>query len=64
MDLVLGGFFKNNHSSLSPADLDEFERLLEFSDKVLTDYFIMNISNRQIEDIGITKRIKSYLESQ
>ena len=64
MDLVLGGFFKNNHSNLMPADLDEFERLLEFSDKALTDYFVMNISNSQIEDIGIAKKIKSYLERQ
>lgn len=64
MDLVLGGFFKNNHSSLLPSDLDEFERLLEFSDKALTDYFVMNISNSQIEDIGIAKKIKSYLERQ
>lgn len=64
MDLVLGGFFKNNYLSLLPTDLDEFEKLLEFSDKVLTDYFVMNISNRQIEDIGIAKKIKSYLERQ
>ena len=64
MDLVLGGFFKSNHLNLQSTDLDEFERLLEFSDKALTDYFVMNISNKQIEEIGITKKIKNYLERQ
>ena len=42
MDIVLGGYFKKNHSNLSKVDLREFEKLLDFSDKILTDYFVMN----------------------
>ena len=37
MDIVLGGYFKKNYSNLSDVDLREFEKLLDFSDKILTD---------------------------
>ena len=45
MDIVLGGYFKKNHSNLSDVDLREFEKLLDLSDKILTDYFVMNKPN-------------------
>ena len=50
MDLVLGGYFKKNYNTLSDKELVEFEKLLDFSDKILTDYFV--------------KKIKNYLEGQ
>ena len=62
MDLVLGGFFKNNIKNLNEIDLLEFEKLLEFSDKALTDYFVMNKNNNELDEINITKKIKNYLK--
>ena len=64
MDIVLGGYFKKNHSTLSDVDLREFEKLLDFSDKVLTDYFVMNKPNINLENINIVKKIKKHLEDQ
>ena len=64
MDIVLGGFFEKNCNNLSIKDLKEFERLLDFSDKILTDYFVMNNQNTNLESIEIVKKIKNYLEDQ
>ena len=64
MDIVLGGYFKKNHSNLSKVDLREFEKLLDFSDKILTDYFVMNKPNISLENINIVKKIKKHLEDQ
>ncbi len=64
MDIVLGGYFKKNHSNLSEIDLREFEKLLDFSDKILTDYFVMNKPNINLENINIVKKIKKHLEDQ
>ena len=64
MDIVLGGYFKKNHSNLSEIDLIEFEKLLDFSDKILTDYFVMNRPNINLENINIVKKIKTHLEDQ
>lgn len=64
MDIVLGGFFKKNCNNLTKKELDEFERLLDFSDKILTDYFVMNSQNLNLESIEIVKKIKNYLEDQ
>ena len=64
MDIVLGGYFKKNYSYLSDVDLREFEKLLDFSDKILTDYFVMNKPNINLENINIVKKIKKHLEDQ
>ena len=64
MDIVLGGYFKKNYSNLSDVDLSEFEKLLDFSDKILTDYFVMNKPNINLENINIVKKIKKHLEDQ
>lgn len=64
MDIVLGGYFKKNYSNLSDVDLREFEKLLDFSDKILTDYFVMNKPNINLENINIVKKIKKHLEDQ
>ena len=63
MDLVLGGFFKNNIKNLNEIDLLEFEKLLEFSDKALTDYFVMNKNNNELDEINITKRINRFFKN-
>ena len=64
MDIVLGGYFKKNCNHLSQVDLIEFEKLLDFSDKILTDYFVMNKPNVNLENINIVKKIKKHLEGQ
>ena len=64
MDIVLGGYFKKNYSNLSDVDLREFEKLLDFSDKILTDYFVKNKPNINLENINIVKKIKKHLEDQ
>ena len=64
MDIVLGGYFEKNYSNLSEVDLREFEKLLDFSDKILTDYFVMNKPNINLEIINIVKKIKKHLEDQ
>ena len=62
MDIVLGGYFKKNHSNLSEVDLKEFEKLLHFSDKILTDYFVMYKPYINLEIIIIVKKLKIHLE--
>ncbi len=62
MDLVLGGFFKNNYSILTKSELEEFDKLLEVSDKVLADYFVMKRPNLKLDSIMVVKKIKNYLE--
>ena len=64
MDIVLGGYFEKNYSNLTEVDLREFEKLLDFSDKILTDYFVMNKPNINLENINIVKKIKKHLEDQ
>ncbi|MAK12425.1 MAG: succinate dehydrogenase assembly factor 2 [Candidatus Pelagibacter sp.] len=64
MDLVLGGYFKKNYNTLSDKELVEFEKLLDFSDKILTDYFVMNKTNANVNGFEIVKKIKNYLEGQ
>ena len=64
MDIVLGGDFKKNYSNLSDVELREFDKLLDFSDKILTDYFVMNKPNINLENINIVKKIKKHLEDQ
>ncbi len=64
MDIVLGGFFNKNCNNLAIHELKEFEKLLDFNDKVLTDYFVMNNPNLDLDSIEIVKKIKNYLEDQ
>ena len=64
MDIVLGGYFEKNYSNLKEEDLREFEKLLDFSDKILTDYFVMNKPDINLENINIVKKIKKHLEDQ
>ena len=64
MDIVLGGYFEKNYSNLTEVDLREFEKLLDFSDKILTDYFVMNKPDINLENINIVKKIKKHLEDQ
>ena len=61
MDLLLGGFFQENYQILSESELLEFQDILELTDKALSDWFIMNKNNEDIENIAISKKIKEFV---
>ncbi len=60
MDLLLGGFFKENYHILTENELLEFQDILELTDKALSDWLIINKSNKDIENIGVSKKIKEF----
>ena len=56
MDILLGGFFKEWGNSLNESELIEFQSLLELTDKVISDWLIMNKTTTNIESMGISKK--------
>ncbi len=60
MDLLLGGFFKKNYLTLNESEIINFEEILNFTDKELTDYFVMNIENEFLSKMPISQKIKNY----
>jgi len=60
MDLLLGGFFKENQNSLSEKELLEFEKILEFTDKLLSDWLIFEKPNNDLANFLISKKIKNF----
>ena len=63
MDILLGGFFKECGNSLNESELIEFQSLLELTDKVISDWLIMNKTTTNIESIGISKKIREFVDS-
>lgn len=63
MDILLGGFFKEWGNSLNESELIEFQSLLELTDKVISDWLIMNKTTTNIESIGISKKIREFVDS-
>ena len=64
MDILLGSFFDSNSENLNDRELDDFQKLLEIDDKALTDYFVMNIANENIEKIEIVKKIVEFIDQK
>ena len=64
MDILLGGFFDTNSKNLKDYELGEFQKLLEIDDKALTDYFVMNKKNENIEKIEIVKKIVEFIDQK
>ncbi len=60
MDLLLGGFFKENQNSLSENELLEFEKILEYTDKSLSDWLIFEKPNNDLTNFLISKKIKDF----
>ena len=60
MDLLLGGFFKENQNSLSENELLEFEKILEYTDKSLSDWLIFEKPNNDLTKFLISKKIKHF----
>lgn len=63
MDILLGGFFKEFANSLDESELVEFQSLLELTDKVLSDWLIMNKTSESIEKFRVSKKIKEFVNS-
>ena len=63
MDILLGGFFKEWGNSLNESELIEFRSLLELTDKVISDWLIMNKTTTNIESMGISKKIREFVDS-
>jgi|TARA_E500000178_G_scaffold78570_1_gene76753 antitoxin CptB len=64
MDLVLGGFFQKYCFELSDSELSEFEKILEMNDKLLTDYFVMNVMDTKLDNSNLAQKIKIYLNRE
>jgi antitoxin CptB len=60
MDLLLGGFANAYINHLTEKELQEFETLLEFTDKELSLWLIDSKSNLDIEKLSVSKKIKSF----
>jgi antitoxin CptB len=60
MDLLIGGFAKENLKILSPEELKEFELILNFTDKELSSWLVDNKKNIELENFSISKKIKQF----
>jgi len=60
MDLLIGGFANENLKKLSPKELQEFEILLNFTDKELSSWLVDNKKNIDLEKFSISKKIKEF----
>jgi antitoxin CptB len=60
MDLLIGGFANENLKKLSPKELQEFEILLNFTDKELSSWLVDNKKNIDLENFSISKKIKEF----
>ena len=60
MDLLIGGFAKENLKKLTPIELKEFEILLNFTDKELSSWLVDNNKNIDLENFSISNKIKEF----
>ena len=60
MDLVIGGFAKENLKKLTFEELKEFEILLNFTDKELSSWLVDNIKNIELDNFSVSKKIKHF----
>jgi antitoxin CptB len=60
MDLLIGGFAKENLATLNTEELKEFELILNFTDKKLNTWLIDNKLDTDLEKFSISKKIKEF----
>ncbi|MEI6170502.1 MAG: succinate dehydrogenase assembly factor 2 [Pseudomonadota bacterium] len=60
MDLLIGGFAKENLATLNAEELKEFELILNFTDKKLNTWLIDNKLDTDLEKFSISKKIKEF----
>jgi antitoxin CptB len=59
-DLLLGSFAEQNLASLSDAELDAYERLIEENDADLWDWLIGQSSTPAEHDPALIRRIRNF----
>jgi antitoxin CptB len=60
MDLLIGGFAKENLESLNAEELKEFELILNYTDKKLNSWLVDNKTDSDLEKFSISKKIKEF----
>ena len=60
MDLLIGGFANENLKKFTLEELNEFEILLNFTDKELSSWLVDNKKNIDLENFSISKKIKEF----
>jgi antitoxin CptB len=60
MDLLIGGFAKENLKVLNSEELNEFEFILNFTDKKLSSWLIDNKIDSDLEKFALSKKIKEF----
>jgi antitoxin CptB len=60
MDLLIGGFAKENLATLNAEELKEFELILNFTDKKLNTWLIDNKLDTDLEKFSISRKIKEF----
>lgn len=60
MDLLIGGFANENLKKFTLEELNEFEIFLNFTDKELSSWLVDNNSNKELENLSISKKIKNF----
>jgi antitoxin CptB len=60
MDLILGGFAEAHLAKMDPGDLDEFELMLETSDRDLIKWFTNEEPVPDVADTPLFRRIAAH----
>jgi antitoxin CptB len=60
MDVLLGGFARDNIDSMQPSELDELERLIDVSDPELMSWIRGEAAVREEYRSPVTERLLAY----
>jgi antitoxin CptB len=60
MDVLLGGFARDNIDSMQPSELDELERLIDVSDPELMSWIMGEVAVREEYRGPVTERLLAY----
>ena len=60
MDVLLGGFVRDNIDSMQPSELDELERLIDVPDPELMSWIMGEVAVREEYRNLVTERLLAY----
>ena len=60
MDVLLGGFARDNIDSMQPSELDELERLIDVPDPELMSWIMGEVAVREEYRNPVTERLLAY----
>jgi antitoxin CptB len=61
-DLMIGGFVQAHLSSLTEADIDALERVMEIPDAVLADWLTGRVPIPPEQETAMLRRMRDYLK--